>query len=113
MPNVYHINFTTEELVKHSIFHLTSIGVIVNKQVRNRIVEKRIHVRIEHLRISTYANFKKNVKEIEQRKKDNPKEKQLAKILPTVPAGEQKIKVKKNSVIKFYNPHFRREIFKN
>ena len=30
-----------------------SIGVIVNKQVRNRIVEKRIHVRVEHLKIST------------------------------------------------------------
>ena len=30
-----------------------SIGVIVNKQVRNRIIPKRIHVRIEHLRLST------------------------------------------------------------
>jgi len=29
-----------------------AIGVIVNKQVRNRIVHKRIHVRIEHLRQS-------------------------------------------------------------
>ena len=39
-----------------------SIGVIVNKQVRNRIVEKRIHVRVEHLKISTCnANFKKHI----------------------------------------------------
>ncbi len=30
-----------------------AIGVIVNKQVRNRIIPKRIHVRIEHLRLST------------------------------------------------------------
>jgi len=30
-----------------------SIGVIVNKQVRNRIIPKRIHVRIEHLKLST------------------------------------------------------------
>lgn len=29
-----------------------AIGVIVNKQVRNRIIPKRIHVRIEHLRQS-------------------------------------------------------------
>ena len=55
-----------------------SIGVIVNKQVRNRIVEKRIHVRVEHLRISTCnANFKKHVKEEEHRNRDNPKEKKI------------------------------------
>jgi large subunit ribosomal protein L21e len=89
-----------------------SIGVIVNKQVRNRIVEKRIHVRVEHLKISTCnANFKKHVREVEQRKRDNPKEKQFTKRLPTGPAEEQKIEVKKDTVIKFYNPDFRREIF--
>ncbi len=89
-----------------------SIGVIVNKQVRNRIVEKRIHVRVEHLRISTCnANFKKHVKEVEERKRKNPDNKQLTKRLPTAPAEEQKIEVKKDSDIKFYNPDFRREIF--
>ena len=30
-----------------------SIGVIVNKQVRQRIIPKRIHVRVEHLKLST------------------------------------------------------------
>lgn len=30
-----------------------SIGVIVNKQVRNRIIPKRLHIRVEHLRLST------------------------------------------------------------
>ena len=36
-----------------------SIGVIVNKQVRNRIIGKRIHVRLEHLKRSTsYCNRK-------------------------------------------------------
>ena len=89
-----------------------SIGVIVNKQVRNRIVEKRIHVRVEHLRISTCnANFKKHVKAVEKEKRDNPGKKQLRKRLPTGPAEEQKIIVDKDSVIKFYNPDFRREIF--
>ena len=89
-----------------------SIGVIVNKQVRNRIVEKRIHVRVEHLRISTCnANFKKHVKAVEKEKRENPGKKQLRKRLPTGPAEEQKIIVDKDSVIKFYNPDFRREIF--
>ena len=30
-----------------------AIGVIVNKQVRNRIIEKRLHIRVEHLKLST------------------------------------------------------------
>ena len=89
-----------------------SIGVLVNKQVRNRIVEKRIHVRVEHLRISTCnANFKKHVKALEKEKRENPGKKQLRKRLPTGPLDEQKIEVNEKSVIKFYNPDFRREIF--
>ena len=96
------------------VFDVTpnSIGVIVNKEVRNRIVEKRIHVRVEHLRISTCnANFKKHVREVEAEKRNNPKNKQLRKRLPTAPAGEQKIVVDKDTTVKFYNPDFRREIF--
>ena len=89
-----------------------SIGVIVNKQVRNRIVEKRIHVRVEHLRISTCnANFKKHVKAVEEAKRKEPKKKQMTKRLPTGPLPEQKIVVDKDSDVKFYNPDFRREIF--
>lgn len=30
-----------------------SVGVVVNKQVRNRIISKRIHERIEHIKKST------------------------------------------------------------
>ena len=89
-----------------------SIGVIVNKQVRNRIVEKRIHVRVEHLRISTCnANFKKHVKAVEEAKRKDPKKKQMTKRLPVGPQPEQKIVVDDKSVVKFYNPDFRREIF--
>ena len=89
-----------------------SIGVIVNKQVRNRIVEKRIHVRVEHLRISTCnANFKKHVKAVEEAKRKEPGKNQMTKRLPVGPQPEQKIVVDKDSVIKFYNPDFRREIF--
>ena len=87
-----------------------SIGVMVNKQVRNRIVEKRIHVRVEHLRISTCnANFKKHVKEVEEAKRKEPKKKQMTKRLPVGPQPEQKIVIDKESDIKFYNPDFRRE----
>ena len=89
-----------------------SIGVIVNKQVRNRIVEKRIHVRVEHLRISTCNdNFKKHVREEEKRKRENKDVKKITKRLPVGPAGEQKIILNDKSEIKFYNPDFRREIF--
>ena len=37
------------------VFNVNSraVGVIVNKQVRNRIIPKRLHIRIEHLRLST------------------------------------------------------------
>ena len=49
------------------VFNVTksAIGVRVNKLVNGRILEKRIHVRIEHVRKS------KCQKEILQRKKDN------------------------------------------
>jgi len=89
-----------------------SIGVIVNKQVRTRIVPKRIHVRVEHLRISTCNdNFKKHVKQVEEEKRKNPNDKKVRKRLPVGPKPEQRINVDDKSVIKFYNPDFKREIF--
>lgn len=40
-----------------------SIGVIVNKQIRQRIIPKRIHVRIEHLKLSTSrSDFLKRIR---------------------------------------------------
>ena len=89
-----------------------SIGVIVNKQVRNRIVEKRIHVRVEHLRISTCNdNFKKHVRDVEKEKRDNPNDKKSRKRIPQQPKAEQKIILDDKSEIQFYNPDFKREIF--
>lgn len=89
-----------------------SIGVIINKQVRNRIVQKRIHVRVEHLRISTCNdNFKKHVRQVEMEKRKNPKAKQIRKRLPVQPKGEQKILVDDKIQIGFYNPDFKKEIF--
>jgi len=46
-----------------------SIGVVVTKQVRNRIIQKRIHVRVEHLRISTTrVDFLRRIKENDVKK---------------------------------------------
>ena len=89
-----------------------SIGVIINKQVRNRIVEKRIHVRVEHLRISTCNdNFKKHFRMVEEEKRKNPNDKKNRKRIPNQPKEEQKITVDDKSEIVFYNPDFKREIF--
>lgn len=46
-----------------------AVGVIVNKQVRNRIIPKRIHVRVEHLRLSTCRKeFLNRIKENDKKK---------------------------------------------
>lgn len=51
-----------------------SIGVIVNKQVRNRIIPKRIHVRVEHLRLSTCRKeFLNRIQENDRRKTESNK----------------------------------------
>ena len=57
------------------VFNVTksSVGVRVNKYVNGRIIEKRIHVRIEHIRKS------KCQAEIIRRKKENEALKQKAK----------------------------------
>merc|ERR1711997_715403 len=57
------------------IFNVTksAVGVRVNKLVNGRIIEKRIHVRIEHVRKS------KCQKEILQRKVDNEAAKEKAR----------------------------------
>lgn len=47
----------------------TSVGVIVNKIVRNRQLKKRIHVRVDHIRPSPCRNqHLQRVKENEQKK---------------------------------------------
>ena len=54
-----------------------SVGVIVNKQVRNRIIPKRIHVRIEHLRLSTCRKeFLKRIQENDRKKTEANKNKE-------------------------------------
>ncbi len=89
-----------------------SIGVIVNKQVRNRIIHKRIHVRVEHLKKSTcLQDLKARVKRNETTKRANPKDKStVLKRQPRGPRGEVFID-SKTANVDFLNPHFHKEIF--
>jgi large subunit ribosomal protein L21e len=51
-----------------------SLGVIINKQVRNRIIPKRIHVRIEHIKKSTSReDFLKRVRHNDKAKHEAKK----------------------------------------
>jgi large subunit ribosomal protein L21e len=72
-----------------------SIGVIVNKQVRNRIIQKRIHVRVEHIRKSTSReSFLARIKVNDKKKNEaNKAGKRIStKRLPTQPKGERVVK---------------------
>ena len=89
-----------------------SIGVIVNKQVRNRIVHKRIHVRVEHIRRSKCQyNFKERIKKVEAEKRANPKDKKGRRRIPIGPKPEFKVEVTKDTKVTFQNPIFHKEIF--
>jgi large subunit ribosomal protein L21e len=89
-----------------------SIGVIINKQVRNRIIQKRIHLRVEHLRRSKCQfNFKERIRAVEAEKRQN-KEKKNRRRQPAAPKGVIRVdsSVKGQESI-FINPHFHKEIF--
>jgi large subunit ribosomal protein L21e len=88
-----------------------SIGVIVNKQVRNRIVHKRMHVRVEHLKKSTcLQDLKARVKKNEEIKKKKGDKSQKLKRQPKQPRGELMIDTSKTEVL-FQNPEVHKEIF--
>jgi large subunit ribosomal protein L21e len=87
-----------------------SIGVILNKQVRNRIVPKRVHLRVEHLRRSKCQfNFKERIRAVEAEKRQN-KEKKSRKRVPVGPKGEIRVDASKSEYL-FQNPQFHKEIF--
>ena len=55
------------------VFNVTkhALGVIVNKRVGNRIIPKRIHVRVEHVRMSNSREaFKERVRENDRKKRE-------------------------------------------
>jgi large subunit ribosomal protein L21e len=88
-----------------------SVGVIVNKQVRNRIEPKRIHVRVEHVRRSKCEeNFKNRIRQVEAQKRQNKGQKINRKRLPVGPRGETRVVTADTSVV-FQNAEFHKEIF--
>jgi large subunit ribosomal protein L21e len=87
-----------------------AIGVIVNKQVRNRIIPKRIHVRVEHLKLSDCRKeFLARVRENDKKKVEAKKNgtKISTKRLPTPPTPAFNIE---KPDIKLINPNLFLEI---
>merc|ERR1719476_1047424 len=69
----------------------SSVGVIINKQLGNRIRRKKIHVRIEHVRKSTCrTNFLKRVKRNEAAKAAAKKDKSKFQTLKRQPKAAAK-----------------------
>jgi large subunit ribosomal protein L21e len=88
-----------------------SIGVIINKQIRNRIEKKRIHIRVEHIRKSKCnENFKLRVRQAEEEKR-NKAPKKDRKRMPGKPVGEKVVSPAPNCEFVFQNPCFHKEIF--
>jgi large subunit ribosomal protein L21e len=89
----------------------SSIGVIINKQVRNRIVPKRIHVRVEHLKRSTcQLNFKKEIQALERNRRENKGQKFSRRRIPQGPKGEVRVDASQTQTL-FQTPLFHKEIF--
>ena len=81
-----------------------SIGVVVNKQVRSRIVQKRIHVRVEHIKLSTCRKeFLRRIQENDRLKAESNKKgvRISTKRVVAQPIGE--IRIEKPNV-EFLNP---------
>ncbi|WP_411026572.1 hypothetical protein, partial [Salmonella sp. s54395] len=74
------------------VFNVTqhAVGVIVNKQVRNKIIPKRINVRVEHIKHSKCReDFVKRVKETERLRRE-AKEKGIKVTLKRQPTQPRK-----------------------
>ena len=81
-----------------------SIGVIINKQVRNRFVQKPIHVRVEHLKLSTSRKeFLDRVRENDKKKADANKNKTRISTKRVVAQPYEEIKIEK-PVYDWINP---------
>ena len=89
----------------------TAIGIIVNKQHNGRIIPKRIHVRIEHVRKSrSRLAFVERVKSNDALKVQAKKEGKVisCKRIPRQPVADH---VVKGTDIKFINPLKFRELY--
>lgn len=87
-----------------------SVGVVLTRQVKSRIVEKRIHLRVEHVRKSRcQEDFLKRVKENDAKKaeaKKAGKKISTKRILP----GPSPAKTVKLNNLEYQNPHIFFEI---
>jgi large subunit ribosomal protein L21e len=97
------------------VFDVTqhAVGVIINKQHRGRIIHKRIHVRIEHVRQSECREaFKRRVRENDAKKREAKAKgvKVNTKRLPQQPRESRVVDVSKTSV-EFMNPFKHRDLF--
>ena len=90
-----------------------AVGVIVNKKVNGRIIPKRIHVRIEHLRKSLSRQaFVERVKKNDAAKIAAKKEgkKIVTKRLPVAPRAEHVVDPSKGGIT-YLNPTKFRELY--
>ena len=89
-----------------------AIGVVVNKQVREKIIPKRIHVRIEHVRRSECREaFKRRVRENDAKKRE-AKLKGVKVQTKRIPAQPKEAHVVDgNRAIEFMNPFKHRDLF--
>ena len=90
-----------------------ALGVVVNKQVRGKIIPKRIHVRIEHIRRSECREaFKRRVQENDALKREAKKKgvKILTKRINTLPREAHLVESSKTS-LEFMNAFKHRDLF--
>ena len=97
------------------VFDVTkhSVGVIVNKRVRSRIIPKRLHVRIEHVRKSQCREaFRQRVRENDKLKREAKArgEKVNTKRICAQPRPAMTVDTSKTS-IEYMNPIKFRELF--
>ena len=80
-----------------------SVGVIINKTVGNRIIPKRIYVRIEHVKhSSSRLDFLKRVKENDAKRKKAKELNQkvgLLKRLPTQPKPGRILRSRRTEIV--------------
>ena len=97
------------------VFDVTqhAIGVIVNKQVRGKVLPKRIHVRIEHVRQSECREaFKRRVRANDKLKREAKAQgkKVNTKRVNVLPREQRNVDVSKTS-IEFMNAFKHRDLF--
>ena len=109
MPQKYYHGKTGRVFDVNSV----AIGVVVNKVVRGRIIPKRLHLRIEHVRKSQCREaFKQRVRENDAKKREAKKkgEKVFTKRVPVQPREAHVVEVSKTKV-EFMNPIKFRHLF--